>query len=111
MTSRLVYENVIGPIINSDDLNENSKLNIEIPKNLNEANDISRKRNPKLIIAKLEYLQSEKDIRIAASDMLPSASLSFEASQTENLSSTYNERDKKILKATVKWPFYTGGKN
>jgi len=43
--------------------------------------------------------------------MLPSASLSFEASQTENLSSTYNERDKKILKATVKWPFYTGGKN
>ena len=111
MTSRLVYENVIGPIINSDDLNENSKLNIEIPKNLNEANDISKKRNPKLIIAKLEYLQSGKDIRIAESDMLPSASLSFEASQTENLSSTYNERDKKILKATVKWPFYTGGKN
>ena len=111
MTSRLVYENVIGPIINSDDLNENSKPNIEIPKNLNEANDISKKRNPKLIIAKLEYLQSEKDIRIAESDMLPSASLSFEASQTENLSSTYNERDKKILKATVKWPFYTGGKN
>ena len=111
MTSRLVYENVIGTIINSDDLNENLKLNIEIPKNLNEANDISKKRNPKLIIAKLEYLQSEKDIRIAESDMLPSASLSFEASQTEDLSSTYNERDKKILKATVKWPFYTGGKN
>ena len=111
MTSRLVYENVIGPIINSDDLNENPKLNIKIPKNLNEANDISKKRNPKLIIAKLEYLQSEKDIRIAESDMLPSASLSFEASQTEDLSSTYNERDKKILKATVKWPFYTGGKN
>ena len=111
MTSRLVYENVIGTIINSNDLNENPKPNIKIPKNLNEANDISKKRNPKLIIAKLEYLQSEKDIRIAESDMLPSASLSFEASQTENLSSTYNERDKKILKATVKWPFYTGGKN
>ena len=111
MTSRLVYENVIGPIINSDDLNENPKPNIKIPKNLNEANNISKKRNPKLIIAKLEYLQSEKDIRIAESEMLPSASLSFEASQTENLSSTYNERDKKILKATVKWPFYTGGKN
>ena len=111
MTSRLVYENVIGPIINSDDLNENPKLNIKIPKNLNEANDISKKRNPKLIIAKLEYLQSEKDIRIAESEMLPSASLSFEASQAEDLSSTYNERDKKIFKATVKWPFYTGGKN
>ena len=90
MTSRLVYENVIGTIINFDDLNENPKLNIKIPKNLNEANDISKKRNPILIIAKLEYLQSEKDIRIAESDMLPSASLSFEASQTEDLSSTYN---------------------
>ena len=111
MTSRLVYENVIGTIINSDDLNENPKPNIKIPKNLNEANNISKKRNPILIIAKLEYLQSEKDIRIAESEMLPSASLSFEASQTEDLSSTYNERDKKILKATVKWPFYTGGKN
>ena len=111
MTSRLVYENVIGTIINSDDLNENPKPNIKIPKNLNEANDISKKRNPKLIISKLEYLQSEKDIRIAESEMLPSASLSFEASQAEDLSSTYNERDKKILKATVKWPFYTGGKN
>ena len=30
MTSRLVYENVIGPIINSDDLNENPKPNIKI---------------------------------------------------------------------------------
>ena len=77
MTSRLVYENVIGPIINSDDLNENPKPNIKIPKNLNEANDISKKRNPKLIIAKLEYLQSEKDIRIAESEMLPSASVSY----------------------------------
>ena len=111
MTSRLVYENVIGPIINSDDLNENPKPNIKIPKNLNEANNISKKRNPKLFIAKLEFLQSDKDIRIAEGDMLRSSSLSFEASQTEDLSSTYNERDKKILKATVKWPFYTGGKN
>ena len=43
--------------------------------------------------------------------MLPSATLSFEASHSEDLSATYDERNKKILKATVKWPFYTGGKN
>ena len=111
MTSRLIYENVIGPIINSDDLNENSKLSVNIPKSLGEANDISKKENPNLIIAKLEYLQSEKDIRIAEADMLPSATLSFEASHSEDLSATYDERNKKILKATVKWPFYAGGKN
>ena len=111
IASRLIYENVIGPIVNSDDLNENSKLGVNIPKSLGEANDISKKENPNLIIAKLEYLQSEKDIRIAEADMLPSATLSFEASHSEDLSATYDERNKKILKATVKWPFYTGGKN
>ena len=111
ISSRLIYENVIGPIVNSDVLNENSKLSVNIPKSLGEANDISKKENPNLIIAKLEYLQSEKDIRIAEADMLPSATLSFEASHSEDLSATYDERNKKILKATVKWPFYTGGKN
>ena len=111
ISSRLIYENVIGPIVNSDVLNENSKLSVNIPKSLGKANDISKKENPNLIIAKLEYLQSEKDIRIAEADMLPSATLSFEASHSEDLSSTYDERNKKILKATVKWPFYTGGKN
>ena len=111
IASRLIYENVIGPIVNSDDLNENSKLSVNIPKSLGEANDISKKENPNLIIAKLEYLQSEKDIRIAEADMLPSATLSFEASHSEDLSTTYDERNIKILKATVKWPFYTGGKN
>ncbi len=70
-----------------------------------------KKNNPNLIISKLEYQQSEKDIKISKSEMLPTASLSFEASQIEDLSSTYNEKDKKTLKATIKWPFYTGGKN
>ena len=60
---------------------------------------------------KLELQQSEKDIQIARADLGPSATLSFETSHTEDLSATYNERDKNILKATVKWPFYTGGKN
>ena len=108
---RLIYENIIGPIINYDDLEERSKLNFTIPNTLKEANDISKNKNPNLIIARLEYEQSKKDIKIADSDMLPSATLSFEASRTEDLSATYDEREKRVLKATVKWPFYTGGKN
>tara|TARA_B100001175_G_scaffold317073_1_gene332754 strand:- start:142 stop:1440 length:1299 start_codon:yes stop_codon:yes gene_type:complete len=111
MTNSLIYENVIGAIINPNDLNEKLNLNIVIPSSLNDANEISKKNNPNLIISKLEYQQSEKDIKISKSEMLPTASLSFEASQIEDLSSTYNEKDKKTLKATIKWPFYTGGKN
>ena len=72
---------------------------------------ITNKLNPDLIISKLEYEQSEKDVKIARSDLSPSASISFEKSYSEDLSATYDEREKDILKATVTWPFYSGGKN
>ena len=64
-----------------------------------------------MIISKLEYEQSEKDVKIARSDLSPSASISFEKSYSEDLSATHDEREKDILKATVTWPFYSGGKN
>ncbi|MDC0215632.1 TolC family outer membrane protein [Candidatus Pelagibacter sp.] len=111
VTSILIYENIIGVIKNPNKLNNNFNLNYVIPKNLNQAIEISKEENPNLIIAKLEYQQSKKDVQISKSQNLPSASLSFEASQIENLSTTYDERDKKTIKATLKWPFYTGGKN
>ena len=111
VTGKLIYENVIGSIDNISDLNEKLSFNLKLPQNLGEANKVSQKNNPGLIIAKLELQQSEKDIKIAQASLGPSATLSFETSQTEDLSATYDERDKSVLKATVKWPFYTGGKN
>jgi len=111
VTGKLIYENVIGSIENISDLNEKLSFNLKLPQSLGEANKVSQKNNPGLIIAKLELQQSEKDIKIAQASLGPSATLSFETSQTEDLSATYDERDKSVLKATVKWPFYTGGKN
>jgi len=111
VTGKLVYESVIGSIDNLNDLSEKLNFSLKLPDSLTKANEISNKNNPELIIAKLELQQSEKDIKIAKADLGPSATLSFEASQVEDLSATYDERDKSILKATVKWPFYTGGKN
>ena len=111
VTGKLIYENVIGSIDNISNLNEKLNINIKLPQSLGEANKISQQNNPELIIAKLELQQSEKDIKIARAELGPSATLSFETSQTEDLSATYDERDKSVLKATVKWPFYTGGKN
>ena len=111
LTSKLNYENIIGPLSNSKSLVKNSTLNFVMPESLNSAIDLSKKNNPDLIIAKLEYEQSEKDTIIAKSDLSPTAKLSFERSYSEDLSSTYDEREKDILKATVSWPFYSGGKN
>ena len=111
VTGKLIYENVIGSIDNINNLTDKLNFNFKIPQSLNEANEISKKNNPTLIIAKLEMQQAEKDIQIAKADLGPSATLSFEASQSEDLSATYDEREKNTLKATLNWPFYTGGKN
>ena len=111
LTSKLNFENIIGQLSNSKSLDKNPTLDLIMPENLNSAIELSKKNNPNLTIAKLEYEQSEKDTIIAKSDLSPTAKLSFERSYSEDLSSTYNEREKDILKATVSWPFYSGGKN
>jgi len=109
--NKLNYENVIGPITNINSLKKNFDINLMLPNSLNDAIDASKKYNPELIIAKLEYEQSEKDVLISRSDLSPSAKLSFENSRSQDLSSLYDERNKNILKATVIWPIYSGGKN
>ena len=67
------------------------------------------KGKPQIKIAKFELEQAEKDIQIARSDLSPTATLSLERSYSEDLSTTYDEREKDILKATVSWSFYSGG--
>jgi len=111
ISSKLNYENVIGPIMDINSLNNNFDIKLMLPNNLSDAIDKSQKYNPELIIAKLEYEQSEKDVLISRSDLSPSAKLSYESSKSQDLSSSYDERDKNILKATVTWPVYSGGKN
>ena len=110
-TSRLNYENVIGQLNDAESLDKSSINGLELPNQLSEAIDISKKNNPDLIIAKLEYEQSKKDTISARSDLAPTAKLSFDRSKTEDLSSTYNEKEQDTLKATVTWPFFSGGKN
>jgi len=111
ISSKLNYENVIGPIADINSLNNNFDIKLMLPDNLSDAIDKSKKYNPELIIAKLEYEQSEKDVLISRSDLSPSAKLSYENSKSQDLNSSYDERDKNILKATVTWPIYSGGKN
>ena len=111
LTSKLNYENIIGSINDVQSLDKSSIINYELPGDLTSAIELSKKNNPDLIIAKLEYEQSIKDKSIAKSDLAPTAKFSFERSYTEDLSSTYNEREKDTVKATVSWPFFSGGKN
>ena len=111
ITSKLFYEKIIGSIAITNDLNKKSDLNFVIPENLNKAIETSKKNNPDLIIAKLDYEQSKKDVIIARSDFSPSATLSLSSTKTDDTSSTIKERDKEIAKATISWPIFKGGKS
>jgi len=111
VTAKLIYEKIIGPISDLNTLEKKSDVNFEIPIDLKNAIEISKISNPNLIIYKLEYEQSKKDVIIARSDLSPSATLSFNSSRTNDVSSSFNEKDKEILKASISWPIFNGGKN
>tara|TARA_Y100001934_G_scaffold2445_1_gene3770 strand:- start:180 stop:1478 length:1299 start_codon:yes stop_codon:yes gene_type:complete len=111
VTSKLNYENVIGVIAAKENLKKIYNANVSIPKNLSEAKKISLQKSPELIIAEIEYGQSELDVKIARSDLSPTAKISLERTYTDDLSATYDEREKDVLQATVSWPFQFGGKN
>ncbi|MDB3970325.1 TolC family outer membrane protein, partial [Candidatus Pelagibacter sp.] len=110
LIAKLIYENIIGKISNPNQLQKKTKSIVKIPNSLNEAINLSKQNNPDIKIAKFDLEQSRKDVEISKSDLKPSASLSLERSYSDDLSSTVDQREKDVLKATVSWPFYTGGK-
>jgi outer membrane protein len=110
LIAKLTYENIIGKISDPNQLQKKTKSIVKIPNSLNEAINLSKQNNPDIKIAKFDLEQSKTDVEISKSDLKPTASLSLEKSYADDLSSTVDQRDKDILKATVSWPFYTGGK-
>ena len=110
LISKLNYENIIGKIDDPNQLQKNSNAIVSIPNTLSEAINLSKQNNPDILIAKLDLEKSEKDLAISESDLKPSASLSLERSYSDDLTSTIDEREKDTLKATLSWPFYSGGK-
>ena len=110
LISKLNYENIIGKVDDPSKLKKSLNSIVGIPGSLSKAISLSKENNPDIKIAELELTQSEKDIEISEADLKPTATLSLERSYNYDLSSTYDEREKDVLKATVSWPFYSGGK-
>ena len=106
MINKLNYENIIGKLSDPNKLKKSSKSIVSVPDSLAEAIELSKNNNPDIKISKLELNQSEKDLLISEADLNPTASVSLERSYTEDLSATYDEKEKDILKATISWRFY-----
>ena len=86
-------------------------INLNFPRDLKAALTISEINNPELLLAKLDYKISEKNVDIEKSKFSPSASINYTQSQNKDFSSTIDEKDEETLKATVTIPLFKGGKN
>ena len=109
LINKLNYENIIGKLLNPNKLKKSSRSIVKIPDELSTALSLSKINNPDIKIAEIELSQSEIEILISESDLKPTANLSLERSYSDDFSSTYDQREKDVLKATMSWPFYSGG--
>ncbi len=110
LTTKANFERIILTTVPKE-IKENLNFNIILPESLNKALKISQENNPKLIIAKLDYEISKRNLNIEKGILSPSASINYSKSKTRDLSSTIDKADNETVKATVTWPIIKGGKN
>ena len=103
------FENIIGYL--PKNIKEIDNLDLNLPTNLNETVNLALINNPELTIAKLNFQKSKYLLKGAAEKFAPKASVSFEVSENEDVSSTISEREQSQFEAKVEFPLYSGGKN
>jgi len=113
LTAKSNFERIIRLPAPEKIIKDNFIKNISsnFPKGLKAAFAFSEKNNPKLLLAKLDYKISSKNVDIEKSKFSPSASVNYTQSQNKDFSSTVNETDGESLKATVTIPLFKGGEN
>ena len=84
---------------------------IDLPLSLSEAVRISEKNNPDLIIAKINYEISKRNVNIEKAKLSPKASLNYSRSESDDFYTSVDEIDEESVKATIPWPLVKGGKN
>ena len=110
ITSKANYEKIIGKKP-PENIKEIKTPNINLPTSLAASYKISKLENPDLQIAIFEFEQSKLDLVIAGSDLAPSATLSYEIAEQDNMSATVLDRTQQTVKATATWPLFSGGSN
>jgi len=86
-------------------------LNLNLPESLDQTLDLASKNNPDLLISELKFKRANFLLKDALEEFAPKASVSFEVSENEEVSSTISEREQSHFQAKVEIPLYAGGKN
>ena len=84
---------------------------IDLPNSINTSLELANLRNLELLITKLDYEISIKNLNIERSRLSPSASVTISKSENKDFSQTIDEKDEETIKATITWPIIKGGEN
>ncbi len=109
-TSKINFERVTREKVPNFE-NLKSKSIISLPNSLKSSLEISNLKNLNLLISKLEYEISDKELNIERSRLAPSASIKVSKSENKDFSSTIDKKDDETVKATITWPIIKGGEN
>ena len=110
LSAKTYFERVIGEKSpNTQSLNE--KVFLVIPNSLNSSLESANLNNIKLLIAKLDYEISVKELNIERSRLSPTASIKISKSENTDFSTSVDKQDDETVKATITWPIIKGGEN
>ncbi len=110
LVSKTNFQRVIQEKIpNSETLSE--KVLLQLPESLNSSLELSKSNNLSLLISKLNYEISIKELNIEKARLSPSASIKISKSENKDFSSSIDETDDETVKATITWPIIKGGEN
>ncbi len=109
LTSEKDFENIIG--YKPENLTKINGIDLNLPKSLDETLNLASTYNPELLISKLNFEKSDHQLKGAAEKFAPKASVSFEVSENDDVSSTVSKQDQSHFEAKVEIPLFAGGKN
>ena len=110
LSSKTNFKRVTGE--NSPEVQKlNGKIILSLPNSLDSSLKLSNLKNLNLLISKLEYEISKKELSIEKARLSPSASIKVSKSESRDFSSTIDEQNDESVKATVTWPIIKGGEN
>ena len=110
LSSKTNFERITKEkVLNANSFDE--QVDVNLPKTLQEAINTAKLSNSGLLIAKLDYQISEKELNIEKARLAPSASINYSKSENKDFSSTIDQLDQENVKATVTWPIVKGGEN
>tara|TARA_B100000767_G_C19746479_1_gene528772 strand:+ start:794 stop:2089 length:1296 start_codon:yes stop_codon:yes gene_type:complete len=110
LTTKKNFERIIR-VKAPAEIEERLKLKVNLPKNLNNALNISKSNNPQLIMARLDYEITERNLNIEKAKFSPSASINYSKSENRDFSSSVDKMDQETVKASINWPLIKGGQN